>query len=99
MVNGCGVHVILWDLYTVIFPVSAYDSTTSSFCCAVIIHNGKLYPVYDCMWHCWIGRNIGQLAIQHIYTGWLDDNPGGVGDGIYAQTMCHTQVILDWAFS
>ena len=47
----------------------------------------KLYNVYDCMWGCRIGGNIGQLAIQHIYIRWIDAGAGAVGNCVHARTL------------
>ena len=107
MDDGGGVYAVLRDLHIAVFTVPALDTIASSFRGVVVLYDGKLCAVYDCMWYCGAGGNIGQLAVQYIYSGWIDAGYQRMGHYIHAWQVspqtglgscicCMTHVVQYW---
>ena len=64
---GCVVYVNMGGVYIIVFSFPTYDSAKTSFCYFVFVHNVDLSGLYVGMRDNWSGRNVGQLAVQHIH--------------------------------
>ena len=96
MDDGECVYAVLRDLYIAVFTLSAFNTATIQVNRIVFLYDDKLCDIYGRLWHCGTGGHIGQLAIQHIYIGRIDDSTGDVGNAVSARAMCPPKKLINF---
>ena len=81
---GVCIYGILWTLYDILFPFSAYGAIITPFGYIIALHNIDICCVYDGMRCCWPWVIVGQLAFQYPDIGVANVDTVRVGNDVFA---------------